>query len=136
MEVFRALRLYDVTADSEEHEEFVNPEQWSDFLLQVRRAGELFGFLSGNLLEDGKVAEIALGMRPDLTGQGLGLMFMRHNLEWIKQAYPVKNIRLAVAAFNRRGITVYERSGFRSVRNFIQQTNGGEHEFVEMIYTV
>ena len=45
---------------------------------------------------------------------------------------PGAEIRLSVASFNERGIKVYRRSGFRVVRNFVQVTNGGEYDFVEM----
>ena len=110
----------------------MTPALWPDFLLQVRRSGRLFGFLSGDLSEEGRAVEIGLGMRPDLTGRGLGLMFMRRNLDWIREAHPGAEIRLSVASFNQRGIKVYRRSGFRVVRGFVQVTNGGEYDFVEM----
>ena len=124
--------FYDMTADPEDYQEFVTPALWPDFFLQVRRGGRLFGFLSGDLSEEGRAVEIGLGMRPDLTGRGLGLMFMRRNLDWIREAHPSAEIRLSVASFNERGIKVYRRSGFRVVRNFVQATNGGEYDFVEM----
>ena len=124
--------FYDMTADPEDYQEFVTPTLWPDFLLQVRRGGRLFGFLSGDLSEEGRAVEIGLGMRPDLTGRGLGLMFMRRNLDWIREAHPGAEIRLSVASFNQRGIKVYRRSGFRVVRSFVQVTNGGEYDFVEM----
>lgn len=126
--------FYDITADPDDYEEFVTPALWPDFFLQVRRGGQLFGFLSGDVSEKGGVVEIGLGMRPDLTGRGLGVMFMRSNLDWIQQARPGMDIRLSIASFNRRGIKVYRRSGFRVVRNFVQTTNGGEYDFVEMRY--
>ena len=110
----------------------MTPALWPDFPLQVRRGGRLFGFLSGDLSEEGRAVEIGLGMRPDLTGRGLGLMFMRHNLDWIREAHPGAEIRLSVVSFNQRGIKVYRRSGFRVVRSFVQVTNGGEYDFVEM----
>ena len=124
--------FYDMTADPEDYQEFVTPALWPDFLLRVRRGGRLFGFLSGDLSEEGRAVEIGLGMRPDLTGRGLGLMFMRRNLDWIREAHPGAEIRLSVVSFNQRGIKVYRRSGFRAVRSFVQVTNGGEYDFVEM----
>jgi len=39
---------------------------------------------------------------------------------------------LAVAAFNQRVITVYERAGFREVERFEHFTNGGLHAFIRM----
>lgn len=126
--------FYDMTADPEDYEEFVTPSLWPDFLLQVRRGGQFFGFLSGDLSERGEAVEIGLGMRPDLTGRGLGVMFMRRNLEWVQEACPGMEIRLSVASFNQRGIKVYRRSGFRVVRSLVRATNGGQYDFVEMRY--
>ena len=124
--------FYDMTADPEDYRAFVTPELWPEFFLQVRQGGRLIGFLSGDFPEGGDGLEIGLGMRPDLTGAGLGRTFMRRNLEWIRQEYPGVEIRLSVASFNLRGIKVYEASGFKVIRHFKQSTNGGEYDFVEM----
>lgn len=128
--------FYDMTADPEDYEEFVTPALWPEVFLQARLGGQIFSFLSGELSEAGSasVLEIGLGMHPDLTGRGLGTMFMRRNLEWIRGAYPGAGIRLSVASFNQRGIKVYRKSGFHVVRNFVRTTNGGEYDFVEMRY--
>ena len=124
--------FYDMTADPGDYREFVTPELWPEFFLQVRQAGQLIGFLSGAFPEGGDGLEIGLGMRPDLTGAGLGRNFMRCNLARIRQEYPGVEIRLSVASFNLRGIKVYEASGFKVIRYFKQVTNGGEYDFVEM----
>ena len=50
--------FYDMTADPEDYQEFVTPALWPDFFLQVRRGGRLFGFLSGDLSEEGRTVEI------------------------------------------------------------------------------
>jgi [ribosomal protein S18]-alanine N-acetyltransferase len=39
---------------------------------------------------------------------------------------------LAVAAFNRRAITVYLRAGFVGVERFEHAANGGRHAFIRM----
>lgn len=124
--------FYDMTADPEDYQEFVTPELWPDLFLQVRQEGQLIGFLSGSVSEGDDCVEIGLGLRPDLTGRGLGRNFMRRNLKWIQQEYPGMEIRLSVASFNQRGIKVYESSGFKVVRHFTQVTNGGEYDFLEM----
>ena len=55
--------FYNMTADPEDYREFVTPALWPDFFLQVRRGDRLFGFLSGDLSEEGRAVEIGLGMR-------------------------------------------------------------------------
>ena len=124
--------FYDMTADPDDYQEFITPALWPEFSLQVRQKGQLIGFLSGGVVDEGGFVEIGLGLRPDLTGRGLGRDFMRRNLDWIQQEYPDTEIRLSVASFNQRAIKVYESSGFHVVRHFTQATNGGEYDFVEM----
>ena len=71
--------------------------------------------------------------RPDLTGRGLGQGFVEAGVEYAASALGATRFALAVAAFNRRAITVYERAGFREVRRYRHETNGGSHEFVWMV---
>lgn len=106
----------------------LNPERFYEAL-----DGE--GVLVGNFYfeEKGDSLEIGLGLRPDLTGRGLGLEFFRAGLEFGRQRFcPVRMI-LNVAAFNERAIAVYEQAGFcetgRHVRHF---ERWGDVEFVEM----
>jgi [ribosomal protein S18]-alanine N-acetyltransferase len=73
-----------------------------------------------------------LGLRPDRTGQGLGGRFLEAGLAYGRAHFEPKHFVLAVATFNRRAITVYERAGFTAVRVYMHSTNGGEWEFVEM----
>ena len=91
---------------------------------------ELAGFLMVKLT--GRAAEIGLGLRPDLTGRGLGESFVRACLRFASAALGAQRYTLAVAALNRRAITVYERAGFREAGRFEHHTNGGVHAFIRM----
>jgi ribosomal-protein-alanine N-acetyltransferase len=80
----------------------------------------------------GRVAEIGLGLRPDLAGQGLDESFVHSCLRFASAELGAESYTLAVAAFNRRAITVYERAGFQEVERFEHFTNGGLHAFIQM----
>lgn len=69
------------------------------------------------LYDDGAL-DIGLGMRPDLTGIGLGHKFVLAGLDFAKEAYAPPAFRLTVAAFNSRAVRVYEGAGFEVVRRF------------------
>jgi len=111
--------FYDADADPDDLAELLDP---------ARR--ELAGFVMAKLT--GRTAEIGLGLRPDLTGRGLGESFVRACLRFASAALGAQRYTLAVAAFNRRAITVYERAGFREAERFEHYTNGGLHSFIRM----
>lgn len=91
---------------------------------------KLAGFLV--VKPSGRTAEVGSGLRPDLTGLGLGESFVAACLRFAAVALGAESYTLAVAGFNRRAITVYERAGLRTVEHFEQFTNGGFHAFVRM----
>lgn len=72
------------------------------------------------------------GLRPDLTGGGRGLDFLRAGLETLGDGPMSQRVTLRVAAFNKRAISVYEAAGFTIVRTYLQPTNGGTFDFVDM----
>jgi RimJ/RimL family protein N-acetyltransferase len=106
----------------------LNPER---FYGAVGDDGTLIGFYY--LDEKGKAVEIGLGLRPDLTGRGLGAEFFQVGLDFAKARFPGHPIILNVAAFNERAIKVYERAGFRETGRHVRHFDrSGDVEFVEM----
>ncbi|HEV2457544.1 MAG TPA: GNAT family N-acetyltransferase [Ktedonobacterales bacterium] len=75
---------------------------------------------------------VGLGLRPDLTGQRLGLNFVNAGLDYARQAFHPRAFRLFVLRFNERAIRVYERAGFQRVRELHVRNVHGENTFLEM----
>lgn len=115
--------FYDGDADP-----VLNPER---YYRAVDEDGMLVGFYYFE--EKGDALEIGLGLRPDLTGRGLGGEFFRVGLEFGRARYRPARVILNVAAFNERAIRVYERAGFRETGRHVRTfTRWGEVQFVEM----
>jgi ribosomal-protein-alanine N-acetyltransferase len=88
--------------------------------------GEVVGFCSfgadaqvpgGDYAAAGAL-DVGLGLRPDLTGRGHGLAFVRAILRFGRRRFRPARFRLTVAAFNQRALRVYERAGFRVTHRF------------------
>jgi ribosomal-protein-alanine N-acetyltransferase len=110
-------------------EPVLNPERFWD---ARDDAGELVGFLYFDD-NDGGALEIGLGLRPDLTGRGLGLDFFRAGLDFARTQFRPERIVLNVAEFNARAIAVYERAGFRRAGSHVRSfARFGDVPFVEM----
>ena len=123
--------FYDFPSDQEDLEELLDPNLRAKKMFTARNStGELVGFFSFNEIEHG--LDFGLGLRPDLTGRGLGKDFVNTGLEFAKSRFSPDVIQLRVAAFNKRAIKVYERVGFIEVELFVNRTNGGEFDFVRM----
>lgn len=107
--------------------------------------GELVGFFaygsaayvwgSGepHLYSENKTITIGLGMRPDLTGKGLGLAFTQAGLDFAREHFKPDYFRLYVLTFNERAMRVYERAGFERAGIFTRlSAEYGNRDFVEM----
>lgn len=68
--------------------------------------------------QDDHTLDIGLGMRPDLTGKGLGGPFVSAIMEFGRKGWGPKRLRLTVATFNRRAFALYERLRFEPVSQF------------------
>jgi [ribosomal protein S18]-alanine N-acetyltransferase len=123
--------FYDWTADPDDLALLLDPERRGDtFHAADGDDGRLAGFLQ---VEPGAGGvELGLGLRPDLCGRGLGEGFTRTGVELIREVHGDVRITLAVAAFNARAITVYERCGFVEIGRHVRRTAGAEWDFVEM----
>jgi ribosomal-protein-alanine N-acetyltransferase len=74
-----------------------------------------------------------LGLRPDLTGRGLGLAFVRAGIAFAAQRFGRTRLVLDVAEFNERAIRVYERAGFRRTGSHVRSLpRWGDVPFVDM----
>jgi len=123
--------FYDLSEDPEDRKEFLDSSQWANaYFAVLDDAGGLAGYFVFE--EDGEDLVLGLGMRPDLTGRGLGAAFLQAGLAFARKRCQPKAFRLSVAAFNRRAIRAYEKAGFARTCTFQKETNGGTHEFVEM----
>ncbi|WP_188385588.1 GNAT family N-acetyltransferase [Ornithinibacillus halotolerans] len=72
--------------------------------------------------------DIGLGMRPDLTGKGLGAEFFKYILKQVME----KNsgcLRLTVADFNKRAIRLYEKFNFEKTCEFLRN----DQKFIVMV---
>lgn len=124
--------FYDWTADPDDLRELLEPERRGDAYWAVRGEGnELVGYFDFKQ-EDERTVEVGLGLRPDLTGRGLGASFLAAGLEFARERFAPARFVLSVATFNVRAITVYERAGFTPERIYLHSTNGREWEFLEM----
>ena len=123
--------FYDWDQDADDLAELLDPAEWGRRYFAVDDGRELAGFVVFKLLD--RVAEVGLGLRPDMTGRGLGDEFVGAALRFAADTLGAESYVLAVATFNRRAIAVYERAGFRQAgQHYQHRTNGGVHEFVRM----
>ncbi len=128
--------FYDWTADPDDLAELLDPVKRRQDRTHAALDDEdslvgFFGFTPSSSTDDSTI-EVGFGLRPDLTGHGLGLSFVNAGLDYAREQYDPSMFRLMVAAFNERAITVYERAGFKHRRNFRHKTNGAEFDFLEM----
>jgi len=84
-------------------------------------------------MEDG-VFWLSLGLKPELTGLGLGEEFVSECVEFAQSHYKLDKqpVWLDVALFNQRALKVYKKVGFRVFSKVRKHTNGGEFEFLRM----
>lgn len=68
------------------------------------------------------------GLRPALTGQGLGRRAIGTGLEFGRRQFSPPAFRMTIAAFNVRAQNVVRALGFRAVDRFAAATNGQRYD--------
>ncbi len=134
--------IYNMDSDLEDTAEML--DRRSPHYAVRDEQGELIGFFSFGtsaqpwdtnepaLYTENKTIDVGLGMRPDLTGKGLGLAFVNAGLAFAREQFVPEHFRLFVLTFNERAIRVYEQAGFQRVQVFTQPNIHNEYEFLEM----
>ena len=123
--------FYNWDRDADDLSDLLHPAGWGvKYFAADDEGGRLSGFFA--FTEHDDVVELGLGLRPDLTGHGLGGDYLETGLQFASTTFAGRGHALAVAAFNQRAIAVYERAGFRAARRYAHFTNGALHDFVWM----
>jgi ribosomal-protein-alanine N-acetyltransferase len=123
--------FYDFAAEPDDLAELLDPTRRGDrYYGAFDESGALVGFFYFAFHDD--EVEVGLGLRPDLTGRGLGAEYLDAGLEFAQRRFELTHFRLYVATFNERAIRVYERAGFRRVRTATRHLALGDFEFLEL----
>jgi RimJ/RimL family protein N-acetyltransferase len=95
----------------------------NDYYAATDSADTLLGFCCfgvearvEGLEEEAGALDIGIGLRPDLTGLGIGAAFLARTLELAFGKHRPPSFRVAIAEFNVRAQRVAEAAGFRPER--------------------
>lgn len=113
----------------------------NSYLVARKPDGTLVGFccfggearVPGGDYTNPPALDVGLGLRPDLTGGGQGVAFVRAILNEGARRHDPPRFRLTVAAFNERARRVYERGGFRTLASFRRGSEPDGLEFLVMV---
>jgi ribosomal-protein-alanine N-acetyltransferase len=125
--------FYDMAADEDDLRIFMDANNWQDIIKAAfDENDELVGWAS--FYTENDEFWLSLGLRPDLTGRGLGREFVSECVNYLALEYKLTKpiIKLAVALFNQRAIKVYQRAGFVEINRTIRDTHVGRVDFIEM----
>jgi ribosomal-protein-alanine N-acetyltransferase len=125
--------FYDMTADEDDLRILMDAKNWQSIIRAVLNENdELVGWASFYI--ENNEFWLSLGLRPDLTGQGLGVEFVSECVRYAISHYkPTSDtIKLAVALFNQRAIKIYQRAGFTETNRTVRDTHIGQVDFIEM----
>lgn len=116
---------------------FLNRE-YAFHTIFVQESGELVGICSFGL--DGQVPggdysedalDIGMGVKPEFTGRGLGIAFVRTVTAFAEETFQPPMLRVTIAEFNVRAQKVWQKAGFVEAGRF--EAKNGKRPFI--IYT-
>ncbi|MGI9648961.1 MAG: GNAT family N-acetyltransferase [Acidimicrobiia bacterium] len=91
----------------------------------IEAGGELAGFMTFGTDAQvpggdytGAGLDIGLGMKPSLTGRGLGSAFVRSVIGFAREAFEERPLRVTIAALNQRALRVWSGCGFTETQQF------------------
>ena len=120
---------YDVDADPSDVDLMLAGEGW--FAADDAETSELVGFFE--FIATGDEIEVGLGLRPDLTGRGLGAEYLAQGLDFAREHWAPATFWLDVYEWNLRAIRAYERAGFVRGDVYLRRfDDGNEKEFLRM----
>jgi RimJ/RimL family protein N-acetyltransferase len=79
---------------------------------------------------DASALDTGGGMRPDLTGKGLGREAIRTGLDFGRRRFAPAAFRVTIATFNVRAQRVVEALGFRDIGSFRALADGRSYEML------
>lgn len=107
----------------------VGTDRW--FAVDDTDTAALVAFLEITPGDEG--IELGLGLRPDLTGRGLGTSLVQAALDLIGRRWDTRPIWLDVLPWNERAIRVYEEHGFVRGDVYLRHfADGGQNTFLRM----
>ena len=107
-------------------------------MYSIYREDQLVGYCSFG--QDGQVQggdyseqalDIGLMIKPELTGQGLGSVFVGNIIQYAKAQYNPKKLRVTILESNLRATRAWEKNGFRKTQSF-ERKNGQLHFVILM----
>ena len=72
------------------------------------------------------------GLRPDLTGKGLGAEIIRKGLAFGMEKFGTERFRVTIAAFNERALKVCKRIGFVEDHRFRRASDGEQFVVLQL----
>lgn len=130
--------VYNMPVENEEDEMrfFLDPQ--NSYFAIVDEAGAFLGFC--NFGADAQVPggdysaaaiDIGMGMRPDLTGQGQGVLYATAVFDFAQARFPNQAQRVTIAGFNERAQQLCRKFGFATADRFEREKDG--RPFVIMV---
>ncbi len=79
---------------------------------------------------DASALDTGGGLRPELTGKGLGREAIRTGLEFGRERFAPPAFRVTIATFNVRAQRVVASLGFRNIGSFVAPAGGRSYEIL------